>query len=308
MRVRAMADYTPSPRAIRAVAVLVRIGHRAWLAALAGYVVLVLILGLPHSPELGPLETPVQIGLLGAGLVGGAIAFRSVPVGGVVLVFGAVALGVMASLRYPPMLAFVAVAPFFVPGIAYVAAWIVGAAPRMTVTASVVLVVLFAGGGFAAGTVHDHYHGAAHPQSEREALAESAVSWVWSGGITPDSAVVVAQVEPGSLTRLVIEPADAGPFGPVVADDEGVVRFDLSGLSSSTNYRYIVEVGGTRDEVRAGSLTTVTTDPMSFTVAAGSCARSSSNGMVFEAIRQAEPTLFLITGDIHYGNFVEGDP
>ncbi|MBT8214166.1 MAG: hypothetical protein KJP12_03000, partial [Acidimicrobiia bacterium] len=251
-----MADYTPSPRAIRAVAVLVRIGHRAWLAALAGYVVLVLILGLPHSPELGPLETPVQIGLLGAGLVGGAIAFRSVPVGGVVLVFGAVALGVMASLRYPPMLAFVAVAPFFVPGIAYVAAWIVGAAPRMTVTASVVLVVLFAGGGFAAGTVHDHYHGAAHPQSEREALAESAVSWVWSGGITPDSAVVVAQVEPGSLTRLLIEPADAGPFGPVVADGEGVARFDLSGLSSSTSYRYVVEVGGIGDEVRAGSLAT----------------------------------------------------
>jgi phosphodiesterase/alkaline phosphatase D-like protein len=302
----------PTSGGVRAVNLLIRVGHMAWLIALPAYVVLVLVLGVPRSPELGPFETPVHIFLLFVGLVGGLIALRSVPVGGVVLVFGAVCFGVMAALRYPPPVAFAAVFPFFVPGVAYVLAWVIGAAPRMMTAAAVTMAFLAAGGGFAAATVHNHYHGAAHPQSDLDPLPDSAVEWVWSGGVTEGDAVVVAKVDAGVAARLAVATspdfAAAEHVGPSTADGDGVVRFAVSGLDPATDYHYAVEVAGELDLVRTGSFRTPATGPMSFSVAAGACARSSTNGKVFEAIHDARPLLFLAAGDIHSANIVEDDP
>ncbi len=37
-------------------------------------------------------------------------------------------------------------------------------------------------------------------------------------------------------------------------------------------------------------------------VAFASCARTGSNGAVFDTIRQLDPDLFINTGDLHYGD------
>ncbi|NIS34381.1 MAG: hypothetical protein GWN73_28685, partial [Actinobacteria bacterium] len=42
--------------------------------------------------------------------------------------------------------------------------------------------------------------------------------------------------------------------------------------------------------------------PASFTVAVGACARTGSDGAVFDAIQQTRPLLYIAAGDLHYGN------
>jgi phosphodiesterase/alkaline phosphatase D-like protein len=48
--------------------------------------------------------------------------------------------------------------------------------------------------------------------------------------------------------------------------------------------------------------------PVSFTFAFGGCARSGSNGAVFDAIRARDPLFFLVLGDFFYGNIDANDP
>ncbi len=54
--------------------------------------------------------------------------------------------------------------------------------------------------------------------------------------------------------------------------------------------------------MRTGRLRTFPEGPSSFTVAVGSCARVGSNGAVFDAIREIDPLLYMVVGDLHYGD------
>jgi phosphodiesterase/alkaline phosphatase D-like protein len=47
---------------------------------------------------------------------------------------------------------------------------------------------------------------------------------------------------------------------------------------------------------------------MSFTFAVATCARVGSNGAVFDAIRAADPLVYLQLGDLHYANIDSTDP
>jgi phosphodiesterase/alkaline phosphatase D-like protein len=88
-----------------------------------------------------------------------------------------------------------------------------------------------------------------------------------------------------------------------------VVRFDVASLAPGTRYRFVVEVDGTRDRGRGlGTFLTPQVGAQSFTVTAGSCARTGSNGAVFDAIRAEQPLLHLALGDMHYENIESTDP
>ncbi|HEY3239492.1 MAG TPA: alkaline phosphatase D family protein, partial [Acidimicrobiia bacterium] len=77
----------------------------------------------------------------------------------------------------------------------------------------------------------------------------------------------------------------------------------------ATAYRYTIEVDGHPDRGRGrGRLTTFPEGPASFTLAVASCARTGSNGTVFDAIRRLDPLLYLMTGDFHYQNIGSRDP
>ena len=62
------------------------------------------------------------------------------------------------------------------------------------------------------------------------------------------------------------------------------------------------------DDLRAGTVTTFPEGSASLTLAFGSCARTNSDGAVFDAIRDVDPDLYVIMGDIHYRNIEQNDP
>ena len=83
--------------------------------------------------------------------------------------------------------------------------------------------------------------------------------------------------------------------------------FGAEGLDPATGYHYAVEVDGELDTTRTGTYATFHEGPWSFSLVTGSCARSGSNGAVFDTIRELNPDLFLMTGDLHYGDVATND-
>jgi phosphodiesterase/alkaline phosphatase D-like protein len=131
--------------------------------------------------------------------------------------------------------------------------------------------------------------------------------WLWAGGVTDVGAEVTVKVENPASVRLgfssspsfeAIRFVDSRSRGPVY-------RFGLVDLDPSTTYHYAVEVDGALETARAGSFSTFTTNPVDFTVAFSSCARTGSNASVFDTIRRLEPDLYINTGDLHYGDVME---
>jgi phosphodiesterase/alkaline phosphatase D-like protein len=131
---------------------------------------------------------------------------------------------------------------------------------------------------------------------------------MWAGGLTTTEATVAARLEGGSA-RVLATPAAGGETiasAAAAVPPSGVVQLHLVGLRPATAYDYTVEVDGRPDTGRGvGRLATFPEGPHSFSVAVASCARTGSSGAVYDAIRAADPDLFLVTGDLHYGNIAE---
>ncbi len=144
------------------------------------------------------------------------------------------------------------------------------------------------------------------------AAQAGSIAWAWSGGITADSATVVARVAGAPEARLVVTPdragADAMTYpsnGFAKADAHGMVRLTASRLENATRYRYRVETpGGARLD---GRFRTWGNGPFSFRFAFASCATTGSNSRVFDAIRSMTPDLFVHMGDFHYLNIGRND-
>jgi phosphodiesterase/alkaline phosphatase D-like protein len=81
----------------------------------------------------------------------------------------------------------------------------------------------------------------------------------------------------------------------------------VDGLRSNTRYFYGIEAGGELDTLRQGSVRTFPQGTASFSIAVGACARTGSNGAVFDAIRGEQPLLYVIPGDAHYENITRSD-
>ena len=159
-----------------------------------------------------------------------------------------------------------------------------------------------------------------HPESDANAL-DSIASWLWVGAVGPTAATITA----GGLRRgphaLSYRSDDDSSGGFVMSDvdDSGVARFSLTELEPVQAYDYIVlELSADGAPIPSGALgiveggehqfTTHPDGPADLTIAFASCARTESNGAVFDAIRAVEPELFVQLGDLHYGNLVSTDP
>lgn len=270
--------------------------------------------GIPAVGEAGFWETLVMAALLTVYAVGWLVSLRFPMTGGTVLAFAAVAVGILATLEERPTRAVMLTALLFVPAFLH---WIVWQRTRRLpaiVALAVVLVTLLVAGGWAAASVWDHYYGPQHPTSPLTAGPPTPVWWVWSGAVTPTSASVVAGLRDADATaRLAVatEPDLAGARlveGTRPADDPGVVRFDLRELAPNTTYHYAVEVDGIRDLDKSGRFTTSLDGPLSFRFVFASCAQVASNGAVYDAMREQEPRLVLLTGDWFYADIPDNDP
>ncbi|MCI0329768.1 MAG: alkaline phosphatase D family protein [candidate division Zixibacteria bacterium] len=140
--------------------------------------------------------------------------------------------------------------------------------------------------------------------------SSSQVEFLWSGGVTPNSAVVKAKLtQDGSIARLAASqmPDLSSPIysnwdTAVTTENNRVVRFEVSGLAPRQRYYYALEVGGVLDTDKIGQFQTFPQDTATFTFAFGSCALTGSNHAVFETIRSLDPLFFFHLGDFHYQN------
>ena len=283
---------------------------RLWSpGVVAVFVIAAIRYGAPAAPDYEPWQTTASLVALGVAAAGLTVAWRWEGAGGAVGLVGGVALGVLAALEHHPLLAFLVAVAFLTPAVLFLLAWQRTQSLRSVVILGTILVLVLGVGGAVANAFYQRGYGPAHPQSPLTALPPSAVEWMWAGGVTETEAVVVAEVPDATEVRLAV--SEDARFGertlvpPSMTGDS--YRFDISGLSPGTAYHYAVEADGALDLVRAGRFTTFAGGPFSFEVAVGSCARLGSNGAVFDAIRERDPALFLILGDLFYGDVAVDD-
>jgi hypothetical protein len=247
---------------------------------------------------------PAFIALLGLGTL---VAVKWQIAGGVVAAFAAGAIGAFAVNQLVGWHAVLVVAMLAVPGLIWVVVdlntWSRGAA-----LIGLVGVALAAFGGSATGeAIYERAYGPTHPESDTPALPESALRWIWSGGVTTTHAEVRARTEDEEVETLRLAVSESASFDDalyvdVESRDGAIAEFDADGLTPDTEYHYAVEVDGELDTVRTGRFTTFPAGPASFRFTVGACARVGSNGSVFDAIRAEAPLFHLIAGDFHYGD------
>ena len=297
---------------------LLRIGSRVILSVavvlfgslmLAGY--------LPEDPEGGTFTAdvlvPLQIALLVLTAIGVLISFRSLAVAAAVVAVSGTGVAVISVLQYGPPIPLLMAVAFLAPAVMMWLAW----QHRETLPKIAVLAVSTAAllglGWLGSSRLYAHYLGPTHPESSAVGLPDSLVRWAWSGAVDADGFTVTAVLrEPATDVALVVTDAAGDevrrePAADVV-EPGGAVRVRIDGLEPSTEYRYAFTSAGVTDERRIGRVTTFPDGAASVTLAFGSCARTGSNGAVFDTIRGREPDVYVALGDLHYRNIAENDP
>lgn len=273
-----------------------------------------------HLPEGTPgyaldasTERLVQLALTLVMSVGVLLAWRWEAVGAALMALAAAGVGIFAAIEYRPGVALVLTMVLMIPAVLTWLSWQHRRRAGPIIALAVVTAVLIGTTWVGASQVHDSLFGPTHPSSSAAAVAVDRVEWLWTGALSSESVTVTARVEKGSSSaRLVAQPATGGEeivaegTGP---DEDRMVRFEVEGLQPATEYGYRIEVDGHEDEGRgSGSFSTPVDGPMSFTVAAASCAMTGSNGAVFDAIAAEDPLMDIILGDFGYSNITSTDP
>jgi hypothetical protein len=292
---------------------LIFLGRALSLGASVIFAFLAISQGPPVPPEGPGLERYIQYAFLVVGVAATALAWHTPAGGGALMLVTGVVLGVAAAMRYSEETALFVALLYVMPGTLFLMAWASHRHMIVQFATLAVVVGLMAYGGIEARARHERAFGPAHPESALRVQPFDRIEWVWSGSVTSRSARVNVGVvgNPENVRLLVDEGSSfSSPTATVVARHNvaGVASFDISNLEPSTRYFYAVEVDGQVDELRQGEFHTFPEGAASFTVAISSCARTDSNGAVFDAIRAASPLLYIAAGDLHYENIDTNSP
>ena len=268
--------------------------------------------GVPASGEAYFWETSAQVALLAVYGVASLLARRWPMPSATAMTVAAFGIGVLSDLEYRPAWGVTLAILLWLPAGML---WLVWQRRKplidIVVLASALLLCL-GGAAWAGSTVYGHFQGPQTEQSQRASYPDTSVRWVWAGAVTPTSFDVVARLDSDVTEARLVYGRSADLTGDVVrtdvvrADtDTNGVRFPLSGLQPGATYYYAVETEGRIDLSRTGRVRTLAEGAHSFTLAFASCARNGSNAQVFESIRDADPDLWLLTGDLHYSDIAE---
>lgn len=301
---------------------LIALGHQpARLIRLAAHIssflvvvtltVMSFTVGLPQNGSGyvfgASVERPAQLALAGLVSVGAILARKWPAIGATMMAVAAAGLGVFASVEYAPGYAVLLAAMVMLPAFLLWLSWQHRRAPHELTAVAAITVLLMGGTWFGARSVYDTYFGATHPDSAAAPVGVDRVDWVLAGRLGSDTISVNARlVDTTSTAVLRVTSTDGvttidSPAG--TTDANGVTHLRVTGLAPGTSYEYRVVVDGTADTGRGfGEFRTPVNGPMSFDVIVASCARTSSNGAVFDAMAAEDALLYLALGDAHYGN------
>ena len=292
-----------------AAAILRRWG-RIWIgvvvAAMLGFTLVRLATG---GDRLQDWESVVWPGALLALALGGVMALRFEGLGGAWLALVAVVGGVALAAHFGPVIGAIPVVAVIPASVFFVLAWRRVRSPRAVFVYFVVLGVVLGAGGYTAYAAYDAVFGPSHPESATSAPQPSPVQWMWSGAADTGGFTVVAAVDAtGPVMLRVADELDDQWVQAATAtpDEHGIVRLVVAGLAPGSSYRYVIETSLGRGP--EGSTATFPEGAADVTIAFSSCARRGSNGAVFDAIRSSTPDLYIVTGDLFYGDIGPDDP
>lgn len=258
------------------------------------------------------LATGLQIAMLILFTLGALVAWRWESGGAVMMAVAALLLALLASVQYPPEVAVGVLLAFGAPAFLHWLAWqrdhgVLRIGGLAVITA--ITITLVWGGSTA---IAAYYLGPQHPETAAAPLPDSPVEWIWAGGTTATATSVVTSVPADASVRIAISkrPDLTNPQyrdGRMVAlTDQLVVRARFAGLRPNTRYYYAAEVNGSLDLIRTGQLRTFPKGASDFSMAVAACARTGSNGAVFDSIAAKQPLVYINAGDFHYAN-IDGD-
>jgi hypothetical protein len=272
---------------------------------------------IPTAPEEldNAIARPVWITLYALLVLAALTVYRWEVAGSIALAVAAGALAVMSSLQYGPFMALALTTAFAVPAFLHWLAWQRDHHVHRLLRVGAFTFVLIGTVWVWSDRVYAHYFGPTHPESATVLVPAGDVEWAWAGATTSRSTTVVARTaDPAGRVRLAMSTSPAlsdpiwSPPGRSTEQNHLVTRLDVEGLQPDTAYWWAVEVDGRLDRARSGRMRTMPEGPASFSLAVSACARSRSNGAVFDTIRGARPLAFLILGDLHYANIADDDP
>ncbi len=261
----------------------------------------------PGGTQFTNIVRPIVIGVF---LAGAVIALRFEMAGGIICAFAAATLVAFAERQLITSHALIVVAALSIPALL----WLIvdlNSYARSTAYIGLGLAAAAVVGGFGLGQyVYEFFWGPTHPESSITELAESDVEWAWSGAVTDSTARVTVKTAADGQVRLLVADNPDVETGQAISpesepDDDRIATFVIEGLDPDTDYHYAAEVDGTVDTGRQGRFSTFPTGAASFRIAVGACARVGSNGAVFDAIVANDPLLYLMAGDLHYGDIPE---
>ncbi|HET6968494.1 MAG TPA: alkaline phosphatase D family protein [Ornithinibacter sp.] len=256
------------------------------------------------------IQQAVQLSIALLISVAALVSWKWQGAGAVMVALAAVAGGVFAAVEFGQLVAVLMTAALMVPAVLLWLSWQHARRPHEIVALAVVTCLLTGATWVGAAAAYDRVYGPTHPDSAAVDIAVDRVEWVWSGGLTAHGVTVTAQLlnelDGVGSAQLSLVPVGGGPAvltDSVDPDADRLVRFPVDGLRPGTAYRYRVVVDGTPDDGRGfGAFRTPEEGPYSFTVTAGGCARTASNGAVYDAIAAVGPVLNIVSGDLHYSN------
>lgn len=289
-----------------------------WIAVVWALAALVLAIAgrrfglFTARPGALSFELIVQPAWAGILLVGLLVAFRFQIAGAAIAAFAAAGLLFFAGQQIANRdVAIVAIA-FVVPAVLWLVLDIHDEPPRRALFGIGVVAVLALGGNLVARWGYDFIFGPTHPESAIEVLDDSFVDWAWVGAVTSRRAEVVAKVDDAEAEPVVLFVSTTADFADERTIEgerrvDGIHAFVIADLEPDRPYYYAVVVDGEQDENRTGEFRTYPDGPSTYTIVAGGCARTGSNGAVFDAITEIDPLQYLIVGDLHYGDIGVND-
>lgn len=258
----------------------------------------------PGALSFELIVQPAWAGILLLGLI---VALRFQIAGAAIAAFAASGLLVFAAEQLRDRdVALVAIA-FVVPALLWLILDIHDETPRRALLGIGVVAALAVGGNLSARWGYDFVFGPTHPDSAVEVLDDSFVDWAWSGAVNTTGAEVVVKVADAEAEPVLLSVSTVADFGEsrMIEGErrvDGIHAFVIEDLQPDRRYYYAVVIDGERDENRTGEFRTYPEGPSSYTIVAGGCARTGSNGAVFDVIAEIDPLQYLIVGDLHYGD------